>query len=179
MPKKPAKSLSPGFSMIEILMCLALLGLLASLAAPVAQNMNQRRQEQELRRSLQEIRAAIDQYKRAVDEGKILASAPASSYPASLAILVAGAPDIKSPVRRKIFFLRRIPRDPFNDSAASAGSTGASATANTQQTQTQTQVWGLRSYASEATDPREGTDVYDVYSLSRRIGLNGIPYSQW
>lgn len=152
-----------GFSLIEILMCLALLGVLAGLAAPVAQNLVQRRQEQELRRSLQEIRFAIDQYKRAVDEGKIMVSAASSTYPPTLEILVSGVVDRKSPTGRKMFFLRRIPTDPFNDMSATPG----------------VQAWGLRSYASEADDPRSGADVYDVYSLSNRVGLNAIPYRQW
>ena len=152
-----------GFTLIELLVTLAILGLLATLAIPVGQTVVQRRNEQELRRSLHEIRKALDDYKTAYDEGRIAKSITGNGYPRTLQVLVEGVVDLRSPKRAKIYFLRRIPRDPFSsDSNASNAET-----------------WGKRSYASEADDPREGEDVYDVFSTSEQVGLNGVPYKKW
>jgi general secretion pathway protein G len=137
--------------------------LLASVALPLSQVAAQRNNEHDLRRALRELREAIDNYKRAADEGRIARAADASGYPASLGVLVEGVSDVRNPAGAKIYFLRRIPRDPF----ASDPDTPSE------------QTWGLRSYDSPPESPRAGRDVFDVYSLSPRVGLNGIPYRKW
>jgi general secretion pathway protein G len=152
-----------GFTLVELVVTVAILALLASIALPLGELTVRRDKEQQLRHALREIREAIDAYKRAADEGRIPRPADSSGYPPTLVVLVEGAKDLKSPEERKVVFLRRLPRDPF--------------TADPELPPEQS--WGLRSYASPADAPRAGVDVYDVRSLSGGTGINGIPYANW
>ncbi|WP_072633416.1 type II secretion system protein [Pandoraea sputorum] len=159
---EPASS-QRGFTMIELLVTLAIMAMLATLAVPVSQLAVQRRQEQELARDLREIRHAIDAYKRAWDTGHMEKKATQTGYPPSLEVLVQGVPDMRDPKRKRQYFLRRIPRDPFNNDDSL----------------TDAQTWGKRSYASPPDAPAEGDDIYDVYTLSQGVSLNGVPYRLW
>jgi general secretion pathway protein G len=152
-----------GFTLIEVLITVAIVATLASVALPLTEVAMQRSKETDLRRALRDIRDAIDAYKRASDEGRILRRADQSGYPPSLGTLVEGATDAKSPSGKRIYFLRRIPRDPLYPDAAAPGE----------------MTWGLRSYESPPSDPKPGKEVFDVYSLSERKGLNGVAYRQW
>ena len=151
------------FTLVEMLVTLVLVSILASAALPMAELVVQRNKEQELRRNLREIRDALDAYKLAVEEGRIIRKQGDSGYPPSLDVLAQGSVDAKSLRGAKIYFLRRVPRDPFSaDPKIPAADT-----------------WGKRSYASSAEAPEEGADVFDVYSLSTANGLNSMPYREW
>jgi general secretion pathway protein G len=152
-----------GFTLIELMMTLAIMAVLALVSIPLAQTALQRAKEQELRRSLIQVRDAIDAYKKAADQGHIELMIGDTGYPPSLSELVDGVRDMKSPDGRKLYFLRAVPRDPM----------AANLEVKAEDS------WGLRSYASSATDPQPGQDVYDVYSQSMGKGLNGVPYRQW
>jgi len=153
---------SRGFTLIELLITAAILALLASGAMTVAELALQRSHEQELRVSLRQIREAIDAYKQASDARRIKKAADETGYPRTLAELTEGVTDITSAKGARLYFLRRLPRDPLADPGLPAEAT-----------------WGLRSYDSEPDSPTPGRDVYDVHSLSKGLALNGQPYRTW
>jgi general secretion pathway protein G len=155
-----------GFTLIELMVSLTIVAIMASVATPMVQLTLQRQKEQQLRESLREIRRAIDGYKKAADEGRIKKNADATGYPPNLQILAEGVQDIKDPKRKVLRFLRRVPQDPMLRLQQTAGVSPSIG-------------WGLRSYDSPPESPRYSQDVYDVYSLSTQIGINGVPYAQW
>lgn len=162
-PTKMAHPRESGFTLIEMIVTVALVAIIASVATPFFKIQQQRERERELKSALREVRAAIDAYKLAGDEGRIARTADSTGYPASLDQLVAGVVDQRDPKGHKIYFLRRIPRDPMRASPSAPAEDS----------------WGKRSYTSDADNPQAGADVYDVYSLSGKTGINGIPYREW
>jgi general secretion pathway protein G len=151
-----------GFTLIELVITVAIVAVLASVAMPLNELVVQRAKEQDLRRALRELRDGIDAHKQAFDEGRIVKRAGESGYPKKLEDLAAGVEDQKNPKKERIYFLRRIPRDPLAPEALAAAET-----------------WGKRSYASPPEEPRDGDDVFDVFSLSTATGINGRPYKEW
>jgi general secretion pathway protein G len=152
-----------GFTLIELAVTVAIVALLSTVALPLVELTVKRAKEQELRSALREIRTGLDAYKLASDEGRIATEVDASGYPPTLEALVEGVEDARDPEAARIYFLRRIPRDPlFPDATVPAAET-----------------WGLRSYESPPEDPQPGEDVYDVRSLSEATALDGSLYRDW
>lgn len=154
-----------GVMYIELIVSLALLSIVAMTVVPMTYQFQQRQKETQLRQSLMQIREAIDAYKRASDQGRIKLALGDSGYPKSLDELRRGVEDLRSSTRQKIYFLRILPIDPMQAQNVGDG--------------LQNTNWGLRSYLSDPDNPKEGIDIFDVYSLSPQIGLNGVAYRHW
>jgi len=160
----PAVRNEQGLTLIELVIALAILAVLASAVLPLAEVTVKRSKEIELQRALRDIRNAIDAYKADYDkaktktEKKIITSVGETGYPEELEVLVEGKEwgDLY-PYPRK--YLRRIPQDPFDQ---------------------YDEGWGLRSYKDDPdSSVWGGDDVYDVYSQSDGIGLDGTEYRNW
>jgi general secretion pathway protein G len=156
-PLTPRRRAPAGFTLAELVTVAAIMAVLALVTLPVAKFTAKRSKEADLRQALREMRSAIDEYKRYSDAGLIPVDLGTEGYPKKLDVLVEGV-DIVGQVNKKLKLLRRTPVDPMT------GKTD----------------WGLRSY-QDSPDATSwgGEDVYDVYSLSRGVGLNGVPYRKW
>lgn len=157
---RPARK---GFTIIELLVVMAVLGVLAAAIMPLGETLLRAQKERELKQALWEIRAAIDDYKRAVDRGNVILALGESGYPPSLKALEAGVANGRlGAAGQSMYFLRSIPRDPF-----AAPDLPAEAT------------WRLRSYVSPPDRPALGGDVFDVHSSSDSVAMDGTPYAKW
>ncbi|MBL8324630.1 MAG: type II secretion system protein [Rubrivivax sp.] len=154
-----------GFTLLELVISLALVGMLALVALPLAEVTSTRVKEAELKRALRTIRTALDQHRAAVDAGLLPRAAGESGYPPSLEALtrpltVQGATD---GAPRVLVLLRQLPRDPFAaDRRAAAAAT-----------------WRTRAYGSAGDDWGGGSDVFDVSSGSAALALDGSRYDEW
>ncbi|MDP9038946.1 MAG: type II secretion system GspH family protein [Acidobacteriota bacterium] len=143
-----------GLTLVELIITVAILSILASIALPIARFQVRREKERELRRDLWEMRDAIDRYKDAADRGGIQIKADTLGYPPDLQTLVDGV-EIQ---QKKVRFLRRIPIDPMTKNAD----------------------WGLRANQDDPeSDSWGGQNVFDVHSKSQGTALDGTKYTTW
>jgi general secretion pathway protein G len=143
-----------GFTLMELIVATAILVILTSLAIPMARIGIKRERERELRHDLWEMRDAIDRYKDAADRGAFQIKLGSEGYPPDLETLVKGV-DVGG---KKVRFLRQIPIDPM--------------TGNTE--------WGTRSMQDDPdSDSSSGDNVFDVYTKSTGVGLDGTEYKSW
>ena len=143
-----------GLSLVELVVTVAILSILAAAALPVARFQVQREKERMLRYDLRQLRDAIDAYKNAADRGAFQIKVDTFGYPPDLNALVEGV-DVQG---KKVKFLRKIPVDPMTGNAE----------------------WGLRAMQDDAdSNSWGGQNVFDVYSKSELIGMDGKKYSEW
>lgn len=146
-----------GYTLAELVMVCALLTTLGAMVLPVAKFSVRRGKEVQLRQALREMRNAIDEYKRFVDAGLVEQELGADGYPTELEQLIEPI-ELIGQIDKQVRFLRRIARDPMTGEFE----------------------WGLRSVQDDwDEDSWGGENVYDVYSLSEGVGMNGVPYALW
>ncbi len=164
-----------GFTLLELMVTLAILLVLAAVAMPLVKMNTRRARELELRQQLRTVRLAIDQFhldwNRAGNQllGELckanqLTCKEVSSdfgYPKKLETLLevklsgAQATVSKLDVKR---YLRKVPLDPM----------------------TQSLDWGLRCYRDDPDASSWcGDDVYDLYTTSQETALDDTPYRTW
>lgn len=163
----PRRPMRRGFTLIEMVAVLAIVGLLATAALPLQELAVRRVREQALREGLRTIRQALDAHRNAVEGRKIAAGPGGTPWPHDLAQLTQGIPVLDSEGRpaasgERLYLLRRLPRDPFADPALPAADT-----------------WGLRASDSPAEAPAAGLDVFDVHSRAPGTALDGERYADW
>ena len=124
-----------GFTLVELLVVIALISILAAMAVVQHRNSVQRTQEATLKTNLFRMRDAIDQYY--ADKGK---------YPSSLDTLVSEQ------------YIRRIPVDPFTNSADS---------------------WQTVPAEPDPANPSAEPGIYDVKSGAQGTALDGTTFADW
>jgi general secretion pathway protein G len=153
-PLAPALAPDAGLTLIELIITVAIVGILATAALPVARFQVKREKERELRRDLWEMRDAIDHYKDAADRGGMQIKVDSLGYPPDLQTLVDGV----AVQNQKVRFLRAIPIDPM----------------------TKSNDWGMRSNQDDADSTSwGGQNVFDVYTKSEGTALDGTKYNTW
>lgn len=151
------RSRSRGYSLVELVVVVALILILTAMIVPVARFNWTRMKEMELKEALRTMRSSIDDYKRLSDQGLIPVELDTEGYPKELDKLVEGV-ELVGQVKKVRKFLRRIPIDPMTGEAE----------------------WGLRSLQDDADSTSWGRqNVYDVYSLSPKTALDGTKYKDW
>jgi general secretion pathway protein G len=144
-----------GFTLMELIVAATILAVLTLMALPLVRVTIQREKEKELRQALWEMRDAIDRYKDAADQNKFQTKVDSQNYPPDLDTLVKG---VEAQGGKKIRFLRSIPTDPM----------------------TKSKEWGMRSMQDDPdSDSWGGQNVFDVYTKSDGVGLDGTKYKDW
>lgn len=138
-------------------MVAAIMSILAAMVLPIGKHAMKRQKEAELRTHLRTMRNAIDEFKRFSDGGLIPIELGTDGYPEEMETLIEGV-ELVGQIGKRFRFLRRVPIDPMTGEAE----------------------WGMRSFQDDwDSNSWGGENLFDVYSLSQGVGLNGIPYSEW
>jgi general secretion pathway protein G len=143
---------SPGFTLLELMIVIAIMGVLITIAAPNLKQSLVRAREAVLKENLFQMREAIDQYY--ADNGK---------YPELLTDLLNAEDKTRS-------YLRAIPKDPFTNAddwitvAPEGGAEGGTGGDDDDS-------------EDDSEDGENEEGIFDVHSASPLIGMDGTAYN--
>lgn len=158
-------SAGAGLTLVEMLVCLVIVSILASVALPVVDVGIRRSKEVELRKNLILIREAIDRFN---DDCRVGVFSPAQAgvsrdcFPETLETLTEGV-DAAGGAEKVMRYLRRIPADPFAEDGGDPA-----------------EHWEIRGY-QDAFDSEiwSGDDVFDIRVKHDHKALDGSQYRDW
>jgi general secretion pathway protein G len=157
VPSAAAARRRRGLTLIELLVTIAVMGILAGVAMPLAQTTATRMRELELRRNLRKIRESIDVFKLEYTKARVNAADAQDVFKKKISMDRSGYPlTLEEMVETKI--LRRVPQDPLTADGK----------------------WVLRSFSDNPqASLSDGKDVYDIRSGSKAVALDGTKYETW
>ena len=152
-----ARERSGGVTLIELVVSVAILGILAAVAMPLARTTATRTRELELRRDLRKLREGIDQFKLEYDKARSNVQDARQDFRKRVSVDRTGYPlTLEEMVETKT--LRRIPRDPMTPDGK----------------------WVTRSFSDNPESSlSDAKDLYDVRSASKAVALDGTQHETW
>lgn len=149
-PQAVKRVRSAGFTLIELMIVVSIIGILASISVPNYQRGVIRAREAVLMDTLHTFRKAIDEFY--ADNGKY--------------------PDVLDDLSAK-GYLRGVPTDPFTKKKDTWIPVAPAEVPSTEGSEEQVVS------SAGASAIVEAGSIYDVHSGSNLIGLNGVPYNEW
>jgi general secretion pathway protein G len=165
---------------MEMVVVLAILSLLATMAAPYATKSFKRDKEIQLRETLRTVRTAIDQFhadREGVAADKRSGSkSSANGYPVSLQVLIDGIEKGgENGERKRKRYLRSLPVNPFATPGAPLDAQWTFVSF-----QSEAPVVATSSYGTTLAETQTiKKDIYDLHAKTAGIAIDGTRYADW
>jgi general secretion pathway protein G len=165
---------------MEMVVVLAILSLLATMAAPYATKSFKRDKEIQLRETLRTVRTAIDQFHADMEsvpaDKRSASTTSGNGYPVSLQVLVDGIDKGgENGQRKRKRYLRSLPVNPF-------AAPGAPLDAQWKfvSSQSEAPVVATSSYGTTLAEVQTiKKDIYDLHPKTVGVALDGTRYADW
>jgi general secretion pathway protein G len=181
----PRRQGSPGSSLMEMVIVLAILSVLAALAAPHARMNLKRDKEIQLRETLRTVRTAIDRFyadmktekNKAANENGGAAQFSPNGYPYTLQLLVDGVEKLSGNVKKKKRYLRSLPVNPFAPPGTPFQAQWMFVSYQPEEAVITSSSYGTT--LAEAQTARAEKDIYDLHAKTDGVALDGSRYADW